>query len=522
MALQEFGFGIVIDGLVASSFKSSVKYINTSIIEIEKNRKKLSQTKLGINGFKELSYDASKNCLKLAQFSHSLKNASRDIKLLQISLLNLKKASVVELDITLHTVKKITKTDTLTQSQIKLNKVMMTQSYGFKKMDNVMKYMSLTITNSLSPVVDVLATGLSHISVGLKWVDEKASWLIPTVVGLITGFKALTKAIKIGSDIKKTYLFVTDMLKNSTTLATAKTKAYALWQGIVATKTKVATFATGLYSRSMIFSGIALNALGAKLKAFSLVSSIATAKQWLFNLALNANPIGLIITGIAALGAGAVWLYKNFEPFTNLIDGIWENAKKFFGWISGKISLVTDAFSGISTFFGLNSEEDTEESKEREKKENHEVKKTESNTSFFGSFFSQEKKKKEINRVDNIGNTTSTHKKVNSINFKGLKKVVAPIAMTTALVASPVNIPESKLHTQSLNIPSQKEMQVIRDKSTQTMHNNNSTLAPIHKNYTINITVQNPSSSIDITEAVKQAIKSIEDENRESSMEDTY
>ncbi len=369
----------------------------------------------------------------------------------------------------------------------------MNQGYGFEKMGNAMKYMSFTIGKVLSPAVDVLATGLGGLAMGINWVDEKASWLIPTIVGVGAGIIGLVTILKIGSLAKLGMSLASNILRKSillntaanytnmmslnritisTALASAKTKVYALWQGVTATKTKLVTLATNLYGRALMFSGVTLGSLGAKLKAFSIISTFATAKQWLFNLALNANPIGLMITGIAALGAGAVWLYKNFEPFTNLIDGIWENAKKFFGWIGDKLSWVGDTFSGIGSFFGGDDEEKTSPS--------------------------------------------------NNLNFKGVKKAVAPIAISTMLAANPMSIPEHKLNTKSLNIPTHKEIATTRENNTQTTHNNSSKLAPITNHYTISVTVQNPSSSIDITEAVEQAIKNIEAENRENSMEDIY
>jgi hypothetical protein len=39
---------------------------------------------------------------------------------------------------------------------------------------------------------------------------------------------------------------------------------------------------------------------------FSAASTVAATKQWLLNAALSANPIGLLITGVAALAASAV------------------------------------------------------------------------------------------------------------------------------------------------------------------------------------------------------------------------
>lgn len=52
-----------------------------------------------------------------------------------------------------------------------------------------------------------------------------------------------------------------------------------------------------------------------------------TAATWLWNAALNANPISLIIIGIAALVAGILWLWDNCEGFRDIILGIWDSIK---------------------------------------------------------------------------------------------------------------------------------------------------------------------------------------------------
>lgn len=455
-----------------------------------------AQEKLGLE-----FVDTNGKLLPMVQVLEKIKNKYGDLELSEID--ELKSAFGSDEAIKIITAL-MPKTEELANAQKDLKKAMssdkaqemaqaMNQGYGYEKMGNAMKYMSFTVGKILSPAVDVLATGLGGLAMGINWVDEKAGWLLPTVVGLSAGIIGLVTVLKVGSlaklgmslavnTLKKSFLLNTaasyanmtsiNRVNLSTTLATAKTKAYSLWQGITATKTKAVTLATTLYGRSLMFSGVTLGSLGAKLKAFSIISTYATAKQWLFNIALNANPIGLMITGITALGAGAIWLYKNFEPFTNLINGIWDNAKKFFGWIGDKLNVVTDAFSGIGSFFGSDDEDE---------------------------------------------------KPTNNLSYgNGIKKAVAPIAISTALAAQPLNIPEHKVNTKSLNIPTHKEIQTLSQNNSNVTHNNSSTSAPISKSYTIQVIVQNPSSSIDITEAVKQAIHDIESANKETSMEDTY
>jgi len=72
----------------------------------------------------------------------------------------------------------------------------------------------------------------------------------------------------------------------------------------------------------------------------ALATGTATAAQWLWNAAMTANPIGLVIAGVAALSAGAFFLYKN-----------WNSVTKWFGkklnWLADKFSFVGDTWHSI-------------------------------------------------------------------------------------------------------------------------------------------------------------------------------
>lgn len=70
------------------------------------------------------------------------------------------------------------------------------------------------------------------------------------------------------------------------------------------------------------------------------VATIAwTAAQWLLNVALNANPIGLIIAGLVLLGVGLVLLWQKSETFRNIVMGAWQGIKDgaaaAVGWFTG-------------------------------------------------------------------------------------------------------------------------------------------------------------------------------------------
>lgn len=62
-------------------------------------------------------------------------------------------------------------------------------------------------------------------------------------------------------------------------------------------------------------------------KAFKAAQEGATVAQWLLNVAMNANPIGLIVAAIAGLVAAFVLLWNNCEPFREFWIGLWEGIK---------------------------------------------------------------------------------------------------------------------------------------------------------------------------------------------------
>ena len=75
----------------------------------------------------------------------------------------------------------------------------------------------------------------------------------------------------------------------------------------------------------------------------------AAAAQKVLNIALTANPVGIVIAGITTLVAALVMAYKHCERFRRLIDSWVESFKGLASWI-GK------AWDAVKKFFGFGSE----------------------------------------------------------------------------------------------------------------------------------------------------------------------
>lgn len=72
-----------------------------------------------------------------------------------------------------------------------------------------------------------------------------------------------------------------------------------------------------------------------------------TVATWLWNAALSANPISLIIIGIAALVAGILWLWDSCEGFRDLVIGIWEKIKEAWDAVLPYFQALWDGIKAV-------------------------------------------------------------------------------------------------------------------------------------------------------------------------------
>lgn len=100
-------------------------------------------------------------------------------------------------------------------------------------------------------------------------------------------------------------------------------------------------FISFLVKHNTVFVPLAagIGALVAGIRIWQGVTKTMTAVQGALNIVMDANPIGLIILGVAALAAGLVVAYKKSETFRNIVNGAWSGIRAGAGavvkWFTG-------------------------------------------------------------------------------------------------------------------------------------------------------------------------------------------
>jgi hypothetical protein len=96
----------------------------------------------------------------------------------------------------------------------------------------------------------------------------------------------------------------------------------------------------GLVAAVIGGAAIAYGVYTLAISAGTIAETLFTAAQWALNVALTANPIGIVVVAIGAFIAGIVYAWKNCVGFRAVVTGLWGVIKEFG-------SIVGDVFSGI-------------------------------------------------------------------------------------------------------------------------------------------------------------------------------
>ncbi|WP_164884515.1 peptidoglycan DD-metalloendopeptidase family protein [Leucobacter muris] len=179
----------------------------------------------------------------------------------------------------------------------------------------------------VEPVVDWLGARLpgaiqsvrDFFSGLFSWVNANKDWLVPVAVGIGTVITAV-----------KTAQIATAAWKGTTAAFKAVQAAYV-------------AYAYGMAGATCTYEGA------------SKAGAIATK---LFNAALRANPIGIIVTAVLALAAGLVYFFTQTETgkkvwaeFTRFLGEAWANISSFFQSVWENV--LKPVFEGIGQVFSF-------------------------------------------------------------------------------------------------------------------------------------------------------------------------
>lgn len=104
----------------------------------------------------------------------------------------------------------------------------------------------------------------------------------------------------------------------------------------------------GIITLAVMAKTIAITALIGVLHVVSWATKVWTGIQWLLNVAMTANPIGLVITAIAILTAAIVYCWHKFAGFRAFVITAWDTLKQLGTVIKDYVvSRINELLEGI-------------------------------------------------------------------------------------------------------------------------------------------------------------------------------
>lgn len=187
--------------------------------------------------------------------------------------------------------------------------------------------------------------------------NETFKQIIKDIIGVMPEFEAATTSA-FGAALDA----VIFLKNNAQTLGYVVSFLSAMWAAntvitIANTIARIAnTEGTALNTAITIAKTAAIVGLTAAELSGSVAVGIMTAAQWAFNAALSANPIGLVIIAIGALGAAIYGIITHWESIKKSIVDTWKKINDnpigqfilLMNPFTGALKLVTDNFDAIS------------------------------------------------------------------------------------------------------------------------------------------------------------------------------
>lgn len=199
---------------------------------------------------------------------------------------------------------------------------------ALERMMSSVSELGIVLGNVLLPSITSIADGMAGFINDLSIAGEK----FPVVTGFIVKTSAALFAFKVVSLVAK---FGWTLLSDALIFGKAAFDFFRL--------------STMRANAALVGHTIASTALAVQQKALAAGTAIATAAQWLWNAAISANPIGLLIIGVAAL---AVAVVKYWQPIKAFTVGLWDGLKMGLAPVLEALAPLQPLFSMIGSALG--------------------------------------------------------------------------------------------------------------------------------------------------------------------------
>lgn len=201
---------------------------------------------------------------------------------------------------------------------------------AFALFANQSRELAVSVGTAVLPPLMLLANMFTPILSSVTSLINEHQTLTAGLLGIVSGLALLHTA---GAGVNR---FFSSLKKGWHVLGTTL--------GFLVRGMKTVAAASGVARIAALRSAAAWGLHRAVLLAGAAASRTAAAGAWLLNAAFTANPIGIVVMGIAALVGGLVWLYRTCEPVRAAFDAVFGFIGEKFGWVAEKIRTVQGWF----------------------------------------------------------------------------------------------------------------------------------------------------------------------------------
>jgi TP901 family phage tail tape measure protein len=177
------------------------------------------------------------------------------------------------------------------------------------------------------------------------WLTDTLAALIGQISGLAQNYPRVTKVVVGGAAA----FGAATVAITSMRLAVLAVKMPFLLLQAAQAKAAAAALAAG---KASMWAAVKTKAHTLALQAQALAAKACALAQRAWNAVMSANPIGLIVIGIAGLVAAGYYLYKNWDTVCAAVSAAWD-------WVWGKIKAFWEWLTGFFNWDGITAGFDT-------------------------------------------------------------------------------------------------------------------------------------------------------------------